>query len=76
MTEKARFQDERATFEIALKELTSRVDRMKESARTAWAESAKWQQRCRDGGLQFDDYDDGGLPTLEDEEIDVTATVS
>merc|ERR1711939_918208 len=64
-TEKAQFQTERATFEIALRELTNRLDRMKESARTAWAESNKWQQRCRDAGLHFDDFDEGTLTGLE-----------
>jgi transcriptional regulator CBF1 len=63
------WQNERATCEIALKELTSRVDRMKQSAEQAWAESHKWQQRCRDAGLQFDDYDEGALPGIgEDDE--------
>jgi len=68
--EKLSFQNERATFDIALKELTNRLDRMKESARTAWAESAKWQQRCRDAGLHFDDYDEGALTGLEDDDLD------
>lgn len=64
------FDNERATFEIALKELTNRLDRMKESARNAWSESAKWQQRARDAGLPFDDYDDGAITTgLEDEDL-------
>jgi transcriptional regulator CBF1 len=61
--------NERATCDIALKELTNRVERMKQSAEQAWAESHKWQQRCRDAGLQFDDYDDGALPGIgEDDE--------
>ena len=51
------FDNERATFEIALKELTSRNEKLKESSRQAWQETAKWQQRCRDAGLDFDDYD-------------------
>lgn len=64
------FDNERATFEIALKELTNRLDRMKERARNAWAESAKWQQRARDAGLPFDDYDDGAIATgLDDEDL-------
>ncbi|KIW27462.1 uncharacterized protein PV07_07196 [Cladophialophora immunda] len=71
--EKNKWDNERATFDIAIKELTSRLDRMKESARTAWAESSKWQSRCREAGLPFDDYDDGGLTRLDDE--DVTATL-
>ena len=32
---------------------------MKASAEAAWAESNKWQKRCRDAGLHFDDYDLG-----------------
>jgi hypothetical protein len=55
------FETERATFEVALKELTGRIDRLRESSQSAWAESAKWQQRCRNAGLHFDDYDDGAL---------------
>ncbi|KAJ9603402.1 basic helix-loop-helix protein [Cladophialophora chaetospira] len=69
LNEKTKWQDERATFDIAIKELTSRLDRMKESARTAWAETTKWQSRCRDAGLHFEDYDDGGLPSLEGEDV-------
>ncbi|EXJ83736.1 hypothetical protein A1O1_07362 [Capronia coronata CBS 617.96] len=69
--EKKSFETERATLDIALKELTSRCDRLKESVRAAWLESAKWQQRCREAGLHFDDYDDGDLPVLEDEDVNV-----
>ncbi|KAI1611941.1 hypothetical protein EDD36DRAFT_270153 [Exophiala viscosa] len=74
--EKASHLNERATFDVALKELTNRLDRMKESARTAWAESNKWQQRCRDAGLHFDDYDESTLAGLEDEELDPNTVVS
>jgi len=49
---------------------------MKESARTAWAESNKWQQRCRDAGLHFDDYDESTLAGLEDEELDPNTVVN
>ncbi|KIX96778.1 uncharacterized protein Z520_07498 [Fonsecaea multimorphosa CBS 102226] len=73
LNEKNKWDNERATFDIAIKELTSRLDRMKESARTAWAETTKWQSRCREAGLPFDDYDDGGLPGIDDE--DLTATI-
>lgn len=69
LNEKQKWQDERATCDIALKELTNRLDRMKESARTAWAETSKWQSRCREGGLPFDDYDDGGLPGLDEDDV-------
>ena len=34
---------------------------MKESAEKGWDEASKWQKRCRDAGLNFDDYDDGPL---------------
>ena len=57
----AKFENERATFDIALKELTSRNERLKSSVQQSWQESKKWQKRCQDAGLQFDDYDDGGL---------------
>ncbi|KIW97383.1 uncharacterized protein Z519_02775 [Cladophialophora bantiana CBS 173.52] len=73
MNEKNKIDNERATFEITIKELTSRLDRMKESARTAWADASKWQSRCRDAGLAFDDYDDGGLAGFDEE--DVTANL-
>ncbi|OCT50552.1 PENR2 protein [Cladophialophora carrionii] len=69
VNEKAKWQDERATFDIAIKELTNRLDRMKESARAAWAETSKWQSRCREAGLPFDDYDDGALPGLEEDDV-------
>ncbi|EHY57011.1 basic helix-loop-helix protein [Exophiala dermatitidis] len=76
-TQKKSFETERATFEITLKELTSRCERLKESVRTAWMESAKWQQRCREAGLHFDDYDDGGLPSLEeDDDVNVNLNVN
>ena len=68
LNEKNKWPDERATFDIAVRELTSRLERMKESARTAWAETSKWQSRCRDAGLPFDDYDQDGLPGLEQDD--------
>ena len=51
------WSNERATIDIAIKELSERNNKMKASAEQAWAESNKWQRRCRDAGLQFDDYD-------------------
>ncbi|KIW70865.1 hypothetical protein, variant [Phialophora macrospora] len=69
VNEKAKWQNERATFDIAIKELTNRLDRMKESARAAWAETSKWQSRCREAGLPFDDYDDGVLPGLDEDDV-------
>lgn len=62
--------NERATLDIAIKELANRNDKMKESAEQAWAEAAKWQKRCRDARLPFDDYDDGLLPDLEGDDDD------
>ncbi|KKY19185.1 putative hlh dna binding protein [Phaeomoniella chlamydospora] len=56
--ERNRWHNDRGTLDAAVKELAFRFDKMKESAEQAWVESAKWQKRCRDAGLQFDDYDD------------------
>ncbi|KAK6365633.1 hypothetical protein, variant [Exophiala oligosperma] len=72
----AQFETERATFDVALKELTNRLDRMKESARAAWAESNKWQQRARDAGLHFDDYDEANLTGFEDDDVAAADVVS
>ena len=69
LNEKNKMADERATFDIAIKELTNRLDRMKEMARNAWAETSKWQSRCREAGLPFDDYDDGALPELDEGDV-------
>lgn len=72
----AQFETERATFDVALKELTNRLDRMKESARAAWAESNKWQQRARDAGLHFDDYDEANLTGFEEDDVAAADVVS
>jgi len=56
--ERNRWHNERNTLDAAVKELAFRFEKMKESSEHAWAESSKWQARCRDAGLQFDDYDD------------------
>jgi transcriptional regulator CBF1 len=53
----SKFETERATYDVAINELSKRVDHSKESMKQAWQESNKWQQRCREGGLTFDDYD-------------------
>jgi hypothetical protein len=40
----------------------------------AWAESAKWQKRCRDARLPYEDYDDGALQDMvrdDDDGLDV-----
>ncbi|KIW20674.1 hypothetical protein PV08_01251 [Exophiala spinifera] len=75
-TKEAQFETERATFDVALKELTNRLDRMKESARAAWAESNKWQQRARDAGLHFDDYDEANLTGFEEDDVAAADVVS
>lgn len=79
----ASFDAERATFDHTLSELTSRHDRLRESAQRAWHESSKWQQRCREAGLSFDDYDDAtsGLTSaltdgLDADGLDSTGNVS
>ena len=59
--ESQKFEQERATLDMAIKELTSRNERLKASVQQAWSDSKKWQKRCQEAGLQFDDYDDGGL---------------
>lgn len=48
---------ERATIDVAINELSERNEKMKISLDQAWAESNKWQKRCREAGLPFDDYD-------------------
>lgn len=53
----ASFDNERNVFEITQQELTRRNQMLKDSASRAWVETAKWMARCREAGLQFDDYD-------------------
>ena len=53
-----RWHNERGTLNQAVQELSARFERMKENYDHASAERNKWQQRCRDAGLQFDDYDE------------------
>jgi transcriptional regulator CBF1 len=68
-TKERSWNNERATIDVAIKELSERNNKMKASAEQAWAESNKWQKRCREAGLHFDDYDldiegdDDGLGT-------------
>jgi transcriptional regulator CBF1 len=50
------WNNERATIDVAIKELSERNNKMKASVEQAWTETQKWQKRCRDAGLQFDDY--------------------
>jgi hypothetical protein len=68
------WENERATLDIAIKELATRNDKMRESMEQAWAESAKWQKRCRDARLPYEDYDEGALQDLvrdDDDGLDV-----
>jgi len=53
------FDNERRLFEVAQQELVSRNNSLRDSAERAWSETQKWMNRCRDAGLQFDDYDAG-----------------
>lgn len=53
----ASFDNERNVFEITQQELTRRNEALRDSAQRAWTETAKWMGRCREAGLQFDDYD-------------------
>ena len=53
----ASFDNERNVFEITQQELTRRNESLRDSAQRAWQETAKWMGRCREAGLQFEDYD-------------------
>lgn len=64
-----KWQNERGTLDAAVKELAFRFEKMKESSDQAWKESAKWQKRCRDAGLQFDDYDEQPDSATADGEV-------
>lgn len=68
----SKFETERATLDVSIKELSRRVDQSKESMKQAWQESNKWQQRCRDAGLTFDDYDGavGDFDSLGNTDLD------
>jgi transcriptional regulator CBF1 len=59
-----KFETERATLDAAIKELTKRVENSRDTIKQAYAEANKWQQRCRDAGLSFDDYD-GPAPDFD-----------
>ncbi|ERF68344.1 hypothetical protein EPUS_06759 [Endocarpon pusillum Z07020] len=56
-TKERSWNNERATIDVAIKELSERNNKMKANVEQAWAQSNKWQKRCRDAGLHFDDYD-------------------
>lgn len=64
------FDNERRLFEVAQQELVSRNNSLRDNAERAWSETQKWMNRCRDAGLQFDDYDAG----LEGADLDEAGT--
>ena len=55
-----KFDTERQTFDVTIKELSKRIDLSREALKQTLADANKWQQRCRDAGLSFDDYDGSG----------------
>ena len=57
-TSQAKWEFEKMALDQAVRELDSRYSKMQDSAKQAWAESNKWQKRCRENGLQYDDYTD------------------
>lgn len=69
----AKFDSERQLLKITIEELTKRNESLQASTRQAWNESNKWQERCRNLGGDFDDYDSHG-PQF-DETTDLDATV-
>jgi transcriptional regulator CBF1 len=56
-TKERSWNNERATIDVAIKELSERNNKMKVSVDQAWKERDKWMKRCRDAGLEFEDYD-------------------
>ena len=72
MQKEHNWQIEKGTLDTAIRELSFRFDKMKNSAEQAWKESNRWQQRCKDAGLVFDDYDDA-LVNKPDGDDDKTA---
>lgn len=51
------FDNERRIFDLTQQELTKRNEALRESAQRSWQETAKWMGRCKEHGLQYDDYD-------------------
>jgi len=47
---------EKMTLEQALREVTVQNDKLKAEIQRSWKEAEKWELRCREAGLQFDDY--------------------
>lgn len=71
-----RFADERQVLQMAIDELTKRNEALRNSNRQAWDESNKWQQRCRDLGGDFDDYDSHGPQFDNANDLDPTMPAS
>ena len=49
--------NESATMTAVVQELRIRIETLKDQLQQSWAESSKWQNRCREAGLEFDDYE-------------------
>lgn len=64
---------EKGTLDTAVRELSFRFEKMKENAEQGWAESNKWQRRCKEANLDFDDYDESVVGDGGDEALDSTA---
>lgn len=60
-----KWSEERQLLEMTIDELTKRNESLRNSNRQAWNESNKWQDRCRELGGDFDDYDSHG-PQIDD----------
>ena len=71
-----KFEGERQVLEITIDELTKRNESLRASNRQAWNESNKWQQRCRDLGGDFDDYDSHGPQFDDANDLDPTMAPS
>lgn len=51
------FDNERRIFDLTQQELSKRNDALRESGQRAWEETTKWMGRCKENGLEYDDYD-------------------
>jgi FtsZ-binding cell division protein ZapB len=65
-----KFDSERQLLRVTVDELTKRNETLRQSARQAWNESNKWQERCRNLGGDFDDYDSHGPHFDESADVD------
>lgn len=68
------FDNERRIFDLTQQELTKRNEALRDSAQRSWQETAKWMGRCKDHGLQYDDYDItiGATEALEESTANLT----